>query len=127
MNQFSTIEQIERWPAGEVIFLEGDQPRGIFILYSGSVDLISSARTGLKKRLRTAIPGEILGLSEAISSDPYDCSATARTAVKIGFVRLEALRSQLEETPALWFTIAKYLSANLDSCWASMRTQSQAR
>jgi CRP-like cAMP-binding protein len=124
---FGTIEEIERWPAGEVIFREGERPRGIFILYSGTVDLIFSGRSGMKKALRTARRGEIVGLSDAISNRLYDCTARTRSGARIGFVGIDALRLRLEETPALWLTIAKFLSADLDSCWASLRTLSAAR
>ena len=123
-NQFGAIEQIERWPAGEVIFREGDLPRGIFVLYSGTIDLIFSGRNGISKSLRTATPGAIVGLSDAIGNKPHDCTATTRSAVMIGYVPIDALRRQLEETPELWLSIAKLLSADVDSCWASMRTLS---
>src|SRR5438045_2632044 len=126
-NQFGTIERIERWPAGEVIFREGEQPRGIFVVYSGTVDLIFSARSGVSKSLRTALPGEIVGLSDAISKRPHDCTASTRSRARIGFVPIEELRRQLDETPQLWLTIAKFLSADVDSCWGSMRTISAAR
>jgi CRP-like cAMP-binding protein len=114
-NQFGTIEQIERWPAGEVIFREGDQPRGIFVLYSGTVDLIFSARSGVAKSLRTARSGAIVGLSDAISNRPHDCTASTRSGARIGFIPIDALRRRLEETPELWLSIAKFLSADVDS------------
>ena len=126
-NQFGTIEEIKRWPAGEVIFREGERPRGIFVLYSGTIDLIFSSRSGISKSLRTSTPGAIVGLSDAIADTPHDCTATARSGAKIGYVPIDALRRQLQETPELWLTIAKFLSADLDSCWASMRTLSAAR
>lgn len=121
-SPFATIEKVERWPAGEILFREGEQPSGVFVLYSGTVDLIFSARSGAKKPLRTVNPGEVLGLSDAVSNTPHDCTATTRTGVKVGFVPVEALRSQLADEPALWLPIAKLLSADLGSCWASMRT-----
>jgi CRP-like cAMP-binding protein len=126
-NQFGAIEQIERWPAGEVIFREGEQPLGIFVLYSGTVDLIFSARSGVSKSLRTATPGAIVGLSDAIGNKPHDCTAATRSAARIGYVPIDALRRQLEETPELWLSIAKFLSTDVDSCWASMRTLTAAR
>jgi CRP-like cAMP-binding protein len=126
-NQFGAIEQVERCPAGEIIFREGDPPRGIFVLYSGTIDLIFSGRNGASKSLRTATPGVIVGLSDAISNRPHDCTASTRTGARIGFVPIDALRQQLEETPQLWLSIAKFLSADVDSCWASMRTLSAAR
>jgi CRP-like cAMP-binding protein len=126
-NQFGAIEQIERWPAGEIVFREGDPPRGIFVLYSGTIDLVFSARSGVSKSLRTASPGAIVGLSDAIGNKQHDCTAATRSAARIGFVPIDALRRQLEETPQLWLSIAKFLSADVDSCWASMRTLSAAR
>lgn len=127
MNQFSKAEEIRRWPAGEVLFREGEQPLGVFVLYSGTVDLVFSARNGLRKSLRVAHPGEMVGLSDAISNTPHDCTATTRSSAKIGFVPVADLRRQLDETPALWFTIAQSLSKDVNSCWASMRTLTAAR
>jgi len=126
-NEFANIEQIERWPVGEVMFREGEQPRGVFILYSGTVDLVFSARNGSKKTLRTAVPPEIVGLSDVVSNTPHTCTATIRASSKIGFVPIDALRRQLDETPALWLTLAKYLSADLESCWENMRTLAVVR
>ena len=126
-NPFASIEQVERWPAGEIIFREGEQPQGIFILYSGTVDLIFAARTGLKRTLRTALPGEVLGLSDAVRNSPHDCTASTRTGARIGFVPIRALQQQLNDTPGLWLTLARLLSADLGLCWASMRTLANAR
>ena len=120
-NQFGAIEQVERWSAGEVIFREGDQPRGIFVLYSGTVDLIFAARSGISRSLRTATAGEIVGLGDAISDRCHDCTATTRSGARIGFVPIEALRRQLQETPALWFTVVRFLSTDLESSWATLR------
>jgi CRP-like cAMP-binding protein len=126
-NAFEQIEQIDRWPAGEVVFREGEQPSGIYILYAGTIDMVFSARNGLRKSLRTALPGEIVGLSDAVSNTPHDCTATTRTGAKIGFIPVDVFRRKLEETPALWLEVAKYLSVDLDSCLASMRTLATAR
>ncbi len=126
-NEFANIEHLGHWPAGKIIFREGDEPRGVFILYSGTVDLIYSARTGSKKTLRTAVAPEIMGLSDAVSNTPHTCTATIQANSKIGFVSIEKLRRQLDETPALWLTIAKYLSSDIESCVADLRTLAVAR
>lgn len=126
-ERLERIADNERWQAGEVIFREGEPARGIYIVYSGSIDLVFSARSGLKKTLRTVLPGDVLGLSEVVSKVPHDCTATTRSGAKIGFVPIELLQRELETTPALWFSIARYLSADVDSCWASMRTLAVSR
>lgn len=126
-NQFSSVEAIKRYAGGEVLFRAGEQPSGIFIIHSGVVDLVFSARSGISKPLSAARPGTIVGLGDAVSNTPHDCTATTRTSARIGFVPLAELRRMLEETPALWFTIAQMLSADLNSCWASMRQLTAAR
>lgn len=126
-NAFVDIEQIDRWESGEVLFREGEQPGGIYVLYSGTVDLIFSGRNGVRKPLRTVLPGEVVGLSDAVSNNVHDCTATTHTNAKIGFVSIEAFQRKLQETPGLWLDIARHLSMGLDSCWASMRTLATAR
>jgi CRP-like cAMP-binding protein len=126
-NQLAKAEQIERWPAGMVLFHEGEAPRGLFVIHSGVVDLEFSGRKGVNKSFRTAHPGEIVGLSYAVSNTPYDCTARARTSVEAGFVPLMELQRMLDETPSLWLTIAQFLSQDVNSCWASMRSLSAAR
>jgi CRP/FNR family transcriptional regulator len=126
-SPFATIEKVERWPAGEIIFREGERPQGVFVLYSGTVDLVFSARNGAKRSLRTVYPGEVLGLSDAVTNTPHDCTATTRSGVRVGFIPVDVLRGELSENPSLWLSIAKLLSADLGSCWASMRTLAVAR
>ncbi len=126
-NQLAKAEQIERWLAGMVLFSEGEAPRGLFVIHSGVVDLECSGRNEVRKSFRTAHRGEVVGLSYAVSNIPYDCTARVRRAAKVGFVPLMELRRMLDETPSLWLAMAQFLSEDVNSCWASMRTLSAWR
>lgn len=126
-SQLVVAEDVQRWPAGSVLFNEGDHPPGIFIIHSGQVDLVFSARNGIRKALRRARSGEILGLSEIVSASRFDCSATARTASRIGFVAVTELRRMLDEDPSLWLEVAESLSIDLGSCWRSLRSLGASR
>jgi CRP-like cAMP-binding protein len=126
-SQLAVAEDIQRWPAGSVLLNEGDRPRGIYIIRTGQVDIVFSSRKGLRKVLRTARPGEILGLSEIVSGTVCVSTATTRTSSRIGFIGAEQLRCMLEEDPSLWLEIVADLSVDLSSCWQSMRRVSAAR
>ena len=123
-SQFLNAEQIERWPAGKVLFREGEQPRGVFMIHSGEVDLVFSARNGNSKALRVAHPGEMVGLSDAIAASAHDCTASTHSAARIGFIPLPEFRQMLNDSPTLWFKILQFLSEDINSCWASMRSMS---
>lgn len=118
------FETTERVPAGKLLFREGDEPRGIYFLHSGEIDLVFSARNGHAKALRVAGPGQILGLSCVVSQRPHDCSATTREGTLVGFVEKDEFRKLLEVTPALWVTVLQMISTDIHACWDCMRTLS---
>ena len=120
-QQFSGIEQVGQFPAGSVLFREGDAPKGLYVVHSGSVDLVFSSRNGIAKPLRTVHAGETIGLGDAVSDAPHDCTATTRVPSRIGFVSIAKLRKLLEERPATWFAVAEVLSADVNACWGTMR------
>ena len=126
-SQLAKAEQIERWPAGMVLFNEGEAPRGLLVIHSGIVDLEFSGSNGVSKSLRTARAGGVVGLSYVVSNTPYDCTARARTKVQIGLVPLREMQRMLDETPSLWLTLARFLSEDINACWSCMRTLSRAR
>jgi CRP/FNR family transcriptional regulator, cyclic AMP receptor protein len=66
-------------PAGALLFVEGQTPRGVFVVCSGKVKLYTTSKEGKVLILKQAEAGEVLGLSAAISGTNYEM--TAETAV----------------------------------------------
>jgi len=73
-------------PAGAILFVEGQAPRGLFIVCSGRVNLSTSSRTGKIIILKTVQAGETVGLSATISGMPYEVTAETATPCQLGFV-----------------------------------------
>ncbi|HSP17313.1 MAG TPA: cyclic nucleotide-binding domain-containing protein [Thermoanaerobaculia bacterium] len=116
------FEKNEAVARGQVLFREGEEPRGLYFVHSGQLDLLYASRTGDTKTLRTAEAGQILGLSCIVSRRAHDCTATAKTPVTIGFIEQATFRRLLEEKPALWFNILQLISADVNACWDCMRS-----
>jgi CRP/FNR family cyclic AMP-dependent transcriptional regulator len=87
-------------PAGAILFVEGQSPRGVFILCSGRVNLSTTSREGKILILKTAEAGECLGLSAAISAVGYEATAETATPCQLNYVGrkhlLELIASQSE-------------------------------
>lgn len=87
-------------PAGAILFVEGQTPRGLFILCSGKVNLSTSSREGKILILKTTEAGEALGLSATISGRGYEMTAETATPCQLNYVDrkefLELLQSQIE-------------------------------
>lgn len=122
IRALSRFEKAEGWPTGSILFREGEQPRGVYIIHSGEIDQLFSSRTGQAKPLLVAGPGQILGLSCVVSGKAHNCSATARTPSVTGFIDRDRFTSLLEEQPALWWSILQMLSTDINSCYDCMRT-----
>jgi CRP-like cAMP-binding protein len=105
-----------------MLFAEGESPDGVYVLHVGNVDLVYAPRGGNPKPLRVGSPGQILGLSSVVLQHPHDCSAIARTECEIGFVEREELMRSLERTPAIWLSILRMLSTDVNNVYDDMRT-----
>ncbi|HET7893547.1 MAG TPA: Crp/Fnr family transcriptional regulator [Candidatus Sulfotelmatobacter sp.] len=87
-------------PEGAILFVEGQSPRGMFILCSGKVNLSTASREGKILILKTADAGEVLGLSASVSGAGYESTAETATPCLLNFVDrkdyLELMQSHSE-------------------------------
>lgn len=120
-------ETYERYSAGRVLFREGDEPQGVYIVHSGQVDLVFSGKNGNAKPLRVAEDGQILGLSCVVSHRRHDCSATTRTACELGFIDRDTFLAQIDHSPSVWFSVLQLLSQDVNSCYDCMRSITAAK
>jgi len=127
ISELSARETIQHRPAGTILFAEGDQPRGIYLIHSGTIEFLMRARNGDWKRIRTASPGEILGLECVVSRRPHDVTARAITPCDLGFIERDSFLRVLDESPAIWFSVLRLLSQGVNASYASLRNVAQAR
>lgn len=115
-------ETLLRLPAGETLFREGEAPRGVYVLHSGTVDLLFSAKNGSAKPLREAQPGQILGLSCVVTQRPHDCTATAAEPCEVAFIERDDFLRALDDSPAVWFSVLRVLSSEVNAVYDDIRT-----
>jgi CRP/FNR family transcriptional regulator, polysaccharide utilization system transcription regulator len=126
-DALTDIAAFESYPAGRVIFRDGEEPRGIYILESGQVDLIYASRNGHTKPLRVATEGQILGVSDVVARRSHDCTATCSTSVDVGFIPRDEFLRVLDTNPAVWFRVLQLLSEDVNSCYDCMRSIAAVR
>jgi CRP/FNR family transcriptional regulator len=63
------------FPGGALLFVEGQIPRGAYVLCSGKAKLSTTSRDGKVLILKIAEAGEVLGLSAVISGTPFQLTA----------------------------------------------------
>ncbi len=89
LHAFSSVKFSTTYPANAVLFVEGQAPRGVYILCKGRVKLTMNSADGKTLIARICEPGEVLGLQSAVSGQPYELTAEALQPCQVNFVRRE--------------------------------------
>jgi CRP/FNR family transcriptional regulator, cyclic AMP receptor protein len=110
LRSFEDIKYATSYPEGAVLFVEGQEPRGIFVLCKGSVKLSVSAPNGKTMIVKIAEPGEVLGLSATISGKPYEVTAETIDPCQVNFVKREDFLHFLKDDVEVCFKVAEQLS-----------------
>lgn len=104
-------------PAGAILFVEGQTPRGAFILCTGRVNLSTTSREGKILILKSAVAGEMIGLSAAISGAGYEATAETATPCQLNFVDRAHLLELLESHSEFGVHTAHSLSRDFQSAY----------
>jgi len=104
-------------PAGSILFVEGQNPRGMFILCSGRVNLSTTSREGKVLILKTVEAGETLGLSAAISGVGYEVTAETSSPCHLNFVYRKHLLDLLQSHCDIGVRTAQSLSRDFQSAY----------
>lgn len=117
LQSFENIKYAMSYPKGAVLFVEGQAPRGTFVLCNGSVKLSISATNGKTIIVRIADAGEALGLGATISGKPYEMTAETIDPCQVNFVKREDFLRFLHDDVEACFKVAEQLSDKYhDAC-----------
>ncbi|HKN24352.1 MAG TPA: Crp/Fnr family transcriptional regulator, partial [Candidatus Acidoferrum sp.] len=109
------------YPKGAVLFVEGQAPRGIFVLCKGRVKLSICSTEGKTLILKIAEPGEVLGLSATVSGKPYQLRAETMDPCQVNFVKRDDFLCFLKEHSDACLRVAEQLSAKYNSACHEIR------
>ena len=110
LQAFENMKYAAAYPPSAVLFVEGQVPRGIFVLCKGSVKLSINSPNGRTVIVKLAEPGEVLGLSATISGKPYEVTAETLDPCQVNFVKRDDFLHFLKDDVEACFRVAQQLS-----------------
>jgi len=122
LKQLDTITAAASYPNGATLFVEGQKPRGVFILCNGRVKLSTSSADGKTLILRVPEKGEILGLAATVSGQPYQASAEVLEPAQANFIARNDFLEFLKTFGDAALRVAQQLSENYHLAINEMRT-----
>lgn len=122
LRDFDSLKSSTAYPEGAVLFMEKQDPRGVFLLCEGDVKLTISSSEGKTLILRIAKPGEILGLVSTLSGKPYEVTAETLRPCHVVFIRRADFTRLVAQHPEFLQGVVKQLSANYQNACEQLRT-----
>jgi CRP/FNR family transcriptional regulator, cyclic AMP receptor protein len=122
VQRLATISSASSYPKGATLFVEGQAPRGVFILCAGRVKLSTTSADGKTLILRIADPGEVLGLPSTITGTSYELTADVIEPAQAKFIPRAEFLNFLRENGEAALRVAQQLGETYHSAIAEMRS-----
>jgi CRP/FNR family transcriptional regulator len=122
VHKLNEIKSTAVYPKSAMLFIEGQQPRGVFVLCTGKAKLSTSSSEGKTIITKISDAGDVLGLNAAISNHPYEVTAEMIEPGQANFITRDALLHFLREYGEVAVRVAEQLSRNYYTAYEEIRT-----
>ena len=119
------LEQIKHansFPAGAIVFLEGQAPRGVYVLCQGKAKLTTTSSDGKTMILKIAQPGEVLGLHATISGKAYELTVETLQPSQLTFIGRDDFLRFIRQHGEVCLQAAQHLSRDCQAAYEVVRS-----
>jgi len=122
VQRLNEIKSTAVYPKTTMLFIEGQEPRGVFVLCAGKAKLFTSSSDGKTIITKISGAGDVLGLNATISNRPYEVTAEMTEPGQANFIARDALLQFLREYGEVALRVAEQLSRNYYTAYEEIRT-----
>ncbi len=122
VKRLNEIKSTAVYPKSAMLFIEGQQPRGVFVLCAGKVKLFTSSQEGKTIITKISEAGDLLGLNATISNRPYEVTAEMVEPGQANFIARDTFLQFLRENGEVALRVAEQLSRNYYTAYEEIRT-----
>jgi len=121
-QRLNEIKSTAVYPKGAMLFIEGQQPRGVFVLCVGKAKLSTSSHKGKTIITKIAGPGDVFGLNAVMSNRPSEVTVEMMETGSVNFIPRDSLMRFLKHDSEVILHVAEELSRNYYSAHDEIRT-----
>jgi CRP/FNR family transcriptional regulator len=127
LRDFEEVKYTSSYPTGAMLFVEGQVPRGAYLLCKGRVKLTMTSSDGKAIILHIAEAGELIGVNSALSGMAYELSAETLEPCQVNFIKREALIRLVHEYPEISENVTKQVSRDYQAACFQIRSLGLSR
>ena len=113
VSELNAMRQVSVYPKGSVLYVEGQSPRGVFVLCAGSAKLTMTSARGRSLIVRIAEAGEVLGLGPTVANTPHELTAETLEPTEVNFLPRDGVLRFLQGHGEVALRVAQHLSMEL--------------
>jgi CRP/FNR family transcriptional regulator len=121
LAELDEISYPSTYPRDAILFVEGEKPRGVFVICSGRVKLSTGSSKGKSVTVRFAEAGEVVGLPGTVSGKPYELTAEALEPLQANFILRGAFLRFLRKHGEAATRVAEILSRIYQAALSEVR------
>ena len=110
------------YPKGALLCLEGQPPRGIFVLCTGKAKVSTTSADGKTIILRIAEPGEVLGLTSIMEGSPYEATIETLEPTQANFISQQDFIRFVNQYSEVGMKVAHQLTHNCKCAYDEIRS-----
>ena len=107
------IKLSKAYKKGELIFKEGNYPKGLFCVHSGKIKVAQRGDDGKEQIVHLIHTGDIMGHRAILGDDQYSCSSVAMEVSQVCFIPKDSFNAMVNNNAKLALRIAHLLADEL--------------
>jgi CRP/FNR family transcriptional regulator len=113
LQRLAAVTSLRRFGAGEMIFMEGDQPPFLFVVQRGWLKAVKLSAEGREQILDFVGPGQAINLAPIFAEQPSPATLVALEDSALWAIEQAALLALLGQHPAMARGIIRLLASRL--------------
>ena len=109
------------YPKRAILFMEGQQPRGVFVLCAGHAKLSTSSFPGKTIITKVSESGDVLGLNAVVANRPYEVTAEMTEPGQANFIPRDSLLQFRQDHGEVAWRVAEQLSRDYYTAYEEIR------
>lgn len=122
LEELDRISHAIQYPAGTVVFLEGQTARGVYVLTRGMVKLATTNHAGRTFIMKLAYPGTILALHEVVAGRACELTAEVVDPSQLSFIPRDDFSRFLLRHGDACLQVAMHLGQECQSAYELVRS-----
>ena len=122
MRDWDRIKHVNSYPEGALLFMEGEEARGVYILCQGRVKLITTNSEGKTFIIKIAQPGQVFGLNSIVTGRPHEVTVETMQPCQFAYITREDFLRFIKDNGDACLRVVQQLGQECHSAYEVIRS-----